>query len=51
MINGVSMNQLKMVVLSEAASVDRVADLHVKPDDVVLKVQCKEASAAFRFML
>ena len=47
MINGVSMTQLKMVVLSEAASVDRVADLHVKPDDVVLKVPVQGGFGSF----
>ena len=47
MINGVSMTQLKMVVLSEAASVDRVANLHVKPDDVVLKVPVQRGFGSF----
>ena len=49
MVNGVSMTQLKMIVLSLAASVGRVADLHVKPDDVVLKVPVQGGFGSFSF--
>ena len=49
MVNGVSMTQLKMIVLSLAASVGRVADLNVKPDDVVLKVPMQGGFGSFSF--
>ena len=49
MVNGVSMTQLKMIVLSLAASVGRVAALNVKPDDVVLKVPMQGGFGSFSF--
>ena len=43
------MTQLKMKELSLAVSVHRVANYHVKPDDVVLKIPVQRGFGSFSF--